>query len=135
MLFGKVLKMKELNFDSYATAVASKDKPSVVMVKASWCSNCKAMAPVFENTANELEEEADFFYLTVDDNEQLARSLKIMGVPTLLFYRHGTLIYKKIGKQSANAIAKSIESLISLSDVEAKDKEYRSLFRRLFGKK
>lgn len=127
--------MKELNLDDFNAAVKSVDNPSVVMVKASWCSNCNAMAPDFEKSAKEMEGKADFHYLTVDDNEELARSLKIMGVPTTLFYRHGTLISKKVGRQSANSIAKVIEPLIGLSEKEAKDKEYRSPFRRLFGRK
>lgn len=126
---------KELNLEDYLNVVSSKECPSVVMVKASWCSNCKAMQPVFEQTAKDLEGKANFYFLTVDDNEPLARSLKIMGVPTTLFYRHGILTNKKLGKLSADTITKTIEPLINLSSIEAKDKEYRSLFSRLFGKK
>lgn len=125
----------ELNKENYTSATSADQRPSVVMVKASWCSNCKAMAPEFEKSAKEMEGKVDFHYLTVDDNEEFARSLKIMGVPTTLFYRHGTLINKKVGRQSFAAIVKTVEPLLHLSDDEAKDKEYRNVFRRLFGRK
>lgn len=127
--------MKELTEENYFDSIKSKEHPVAIMVKASWCSNCKALAPVFEKIANEMEDKAHFYYLTVDDKEQLARSLKIMGVPTLLFYRYGVLVDKKLGNRSSNSIKKIIESLTTLSEEEANRREYRSLFRRLFGRK
>lgn len=127
--------MEELNSENYTHAILAKEKPAVVMVKASWCSNCKAMMPVYEKVSEDLDDDANFFYLTVDDNEQLIRSLKIMGVPTTLFFRHGTLVNKKLGKLTAKSISKAIKPLISLSESEARNKEYRSLLSRLFGKK
>jgi len=119
------------NFEELTKAA---DKPVAVMVTASWCSNCKALVPIFEKTAEDLGDKADFSYLSVDDNESLAKSLKIMGVPTILFYRHGVLIAKKVGRQSPYAIKKLVNSLANLSPKEANDKAFRSLFSRLFGK-
>ena len=127
--------MQELSSEDFGKATESNNRPAVVMVKASWCSNCKAMMPVFEQSAKEMKDAADFYYLTVDDKEELARSLKIMGVPTTLFYRHGTLISKKLGKQNLASLKKTVEPLVELNSEEAKDKQYRSLLSRLFGRK
>lgn len=105
------------------------------MVTASWCDNCKALVPIFEKTGKKLESIADFNYLSVDDNKELAKSLKIMGVPTMLFYRHGVLIAKKVGNQSPNTMKKIVNSMVELTPEEANAKEYRSFFSKLFGKK
>ncbi len=126
--------MNHLTSDNYEESIKAKNKPVAVMVTASWCHNCKALAPIFEKTAEELASKADFNYLSVDDNQALAKSLKIMGVPTMLFYRHGVLIAKKVGNQSPNTIKKIIDSLASLTPEEANAKVYRGFFSKLFGR-
>ena len=127
--------MNELDSGNFNNSIQAVDRPVVIMVTASWCHNCKALAPIFEKTGTELESIADFNYLVADDNKELVKSLKIMGVPTMLFYQHGVLIAKKIGNQSPATIKKIVESLVNLTPEEAKDKEYCSFFRKLFGKK
>lgn len=127
--------MKELTSEKFEESIKSKKRPVAIMVTASWCHNCKALAPIFKKTGEELSTIADFNFLRVDDNKALTKSLKIMGVPTMLFYRHGVLIAKKVGNQSPNKMEKVIDSLIELSPEEAIDKEYRSFFNMLFGKK
>ncbi len=127
--------MKELNSAEFKEIIASKQKPVAIMVTSSWCHNCRALAPIFEKASKELKAVADFNYLKVDDNQALVKSLKIMGVPTMLFYRHGVLIAKKVGNQSASTIKSVIDSLVGLTPQEANDKEYRSFFSKLFGKK
>ena len=127
--------MNELTTDEFKDTILSKDRPTAIMITASWCHNCKALAPIFEKTGKELERVADFNFLKVDDNKELVKSLKIMGVPTMLFYRHGVLIAKKAGNQSPAVIKKIIDSLVSLTPKEANDKEYRSFFSKLFGKR
>ncbi len=127
--------MKELTSIEFEKFIESKEKPSVVMVKTKSCPNCKALMPVFEKAGEELGSKAEFNYLVVDDKGELARSLKIMGVPTMLFYRHGILIAKKVGNQSPSTMEKIITSLVDLTPEEANDKEYRSFFSKLFGKK
>lgn len=127
--------MKELTSEEFEESIKSKKRPVAIMVTASWCHNCKALAPIFKKRGEELSTIADFNFLRVDDNKALTKSLKIMGVPTMLFYRHGVLIAKKVGNQSPNKMEKVIDSLIELSPEEAIDKEYRSFFNKLFGKK
>ena len=127
--------MNHLTSDNFEESTKAVDKPVAVMVTASWCSNCKALAPIFEKTAEDVGDKANFNYLSVDDNEALAKKLKIMGVPTMLFYRHGVLIAKKVGSQSPSTMKKLVDSLANLTLEEANDKAYRSFFSKLFGKK
>ncbi len=127
--------MQQLTTQEFKEAIKSQNKPAAIMVTASWCNNCKALAPVFKQTGDELKDIANFNYLKVDDNQALVKSLKIMGVPTMLFYRHGILIAKKVGNQSPALIKKVVVSLIDLSPEEATAKKYRSFLNKLFGKK
>ena len=125
----------EITTENFNVVIESAEIPVVVFVKASWCSKCKAFVPVYEKVIKEQEGIANFHYLTVDDNEELTKYIKIMGVPTVLFFMHGVLIAKQIGSQSANSMKRTIESLIYLTPEEAQNKEYRSWFSRLFERK
>lgn len=126
--------MQELTEIEFKETIKAQSKPAVIMVKTTQCSNCKALAPIFEKTGGELKEKADFNYLVVDDKRALAQSLKIMGVPTMLFYRHGVLMAKKIGNQSPSTMKKVVDSLVDITPEQAEDKKYKSFFSKLFGK-
>jgi thioredoxin-like negative regulator of GroEL len=109
-------------------------RPVVIEVWASWCHNCKAMKPIFKASADEHKDKADFYELKADDNMDLTKSLKIMGVPTLLFYSHGVLVSKKSGTRSKKTIGKILKPLYSYSHQDALKNEYKGLFKRWFGK-
>ncbi len=124
----------ELKAAEFAQKVLHSSKPVVVDVWASWCHNCKTLEPIFRETATEYGARADFYLLKADENRELVKSLKIMGVPTLLFYRHGVLIAKKPGVRSKKEIAKLLEPLYDYNSEEAIANEHKGLWQRLFGR-
>ena len=124
----------ELNEKEFQTKVLdNKHKPVVLEVWASWCHNCKTLEPIYKASAAELKDKANFYQLKADDNRELTRSLKIMGVPTLLFYRHGVLIAKKPGVRSQKSIGKILDPLYSYSKEEAEANVHKGFFKRIFG--
>ena len=127
------LELKEEDFQ--AKVLDNETKPVVVEVWASWCHNCKTLEPIYKASAEELKGKADFYQLKADDSRDLVKSLKIMGVPTLLFYRHGVLIAKKPGVRSQKAISKILDPLYSFTQEEAAANIHQGLFKRFFGAK
>lgn len=126
-----ILELNEKEFQ--ANVLDNEHKPVVIEVWASWCHNCKTLEPIYKASAAELKDKANFYQLKADDNRELTRSLKIMGVPTLLFYRHGVLIAKKPGVRSQKSISKILDPLYSYSKEEAKENVHKGLFKRIFG--
>jgi len=127
------LTLKEEEFQ--LKVLEQSDKPVVVEVWASWCHNCKTLDPIYKATAEELKGKANFYQLKADDNQELVKSLKIMGVPTLLFYKHGVLIAKKPGVKSQKAIKKIIEPLYNYNKEDAEANKHVGLLKKIFGKK
>lgn len=123
--------LKEEDFQ--AKVLDNKSKPVVLEVWASWCHNCKTLDPIFNASAEELKDKAEFYKLKADDNRDLTKSLKIMGVPTLLFYRHGVLIAKKPGVRSQKSISKILDPLYEYSKEEAEANIHKGLLKKLFG--
>ncbi|MDH4101170.1 MAG: thioredoxin, partial [Nitrospirota bacterium] len=54
---------------------------------APWCGPCKAVAPVIEELAVEYKDKVKIAKLNTDDNPDVASRYRIMGIPTLMFFR------------------------------------------------
>lgn len=72
---------------------------AVVDFNATWCGPCKMLAPVIEELANEMEGEAAFFSLDVDENMDTAQKFRIMSVPSILVFKNGELVNTAVGFQ------------------------------------
>ena len=77
---------------------------AVVDCWAPWCGPCKMMAPVFEELARRYRGRVAFLKLNTDENQRTAARFAIMGIPTLLLFRNGSLADRIVGAQPANVI-------------------------------
>ena len=75
---------------------------------AKWCGPCKMISPIVEELSNEINS-VSFCKVDVDENNELASSLGILSIPTLLLYKQGKLVSKKIGFQSKDELKYWIE--------------------------
>ena len=107
------LKVSTKNFPS---AVLNSPLPVVVDVWADWCGPCKMLAPQFGAAERELEGKARFVKLDADKNQKLVRKYKVMGLPTLLFFKDGELVDRTTGVVSKSTILKRVKPLLSEED-------------------
>ena len=70
---------------------------------ASWCGPCRSFAPVFEASS---DDDPDITYAKVDTEaeQELAGSLGIMSIPTLMIFRDGVLVYRQPGALPREAL-------------------------------
>ncbi len=64
---------------------AKHDLPVLVDFYATWCPPCKALAPLLDQLAEELEGKIQIYKVDVDQEEELTALYNVRTVPTLLF--------------------------------------------------
>ena len=82
------------NFDQ---EVLKSDLPVMVYFWAPWCGPCQMAGPVIDELAEEYEGKVKFGKLNVDDNQQVAMKYGVMSIPTVILFKDGKEVGRKIG--------------------------------------
>lgn len=93
--------MLELSKDNFHDEVLEKTGLVVVDFFGEGCEPCKALMPEFESIASEFGGKAKFGKLNTTMERKLAISQRVLGIPTIVFYKNGQRI-GELTKDSAN---------------------------------
>jgi len=96
------------NFDQ----VVSQNSVVVIDCWAPWCGPCRMIAPTIEALASQYSGKAVFGKLNVDENPSVAMRYGIMSIPTLLFFKNGSLVDSIIGAVPRSYIEQRLCKLI-----------------------
>ena len=86
------------------------DVPVIVDFNATWCGPCRMLAPIMEELSEE-NQSIKFAKLDVDEVSQVASRYMIASIPTLLFFKDGTLVETQIGFSSKEALEAKFKEL------------------------
>lgn len=102
---GKAIEITDANL---AEIIAS-DKPVLIDFWAEWCGPCKQMTPVVEELAGEMDGKAVIGKLDVDSNPNATAKFGIRSIPTLMIFKNGEMIDRKVGLQSKVALTSELQ--------------------------
>lgn len=83
----RTMKLTEDNFQKQA--LRQDGVPVLVDYWASWCGPCRAMEPVLESLAQELQGRALIGKVNVDEEPALANAARVRSIPTMVLLQDG----------------------------------------------
>ena len=78
--------------------------PVLIDFYTEWNEQSVSMHPVIRDVAAALGDKAKVIKIDVDKNQELAEALRIKGLPTLMIYKDGQMIWRQSGELDANTI-------------------------------
>ena len=96
--------------ESFEKALAE-GKPMMVDFWADWCGPCKLLGPVIEGLAEDYDGKVVSGKVNVDDEPELAQKFGIMSIPTVIFFKDGKEVERKVGLQPAAAFTAALDAI------------------------
>jgi thioredoxin 1 len=90
--------------------VTQSDKLVVVDFWAEWCGPCKMVAPLLDEIAREMPDKVKIVKVNVDHEQQLAQKFGIYNIPTLLFFKSGTVREQVVGSAAKKVLVEKINT-------------------------
>ena len=69
---------------------------------ADWCGPCKMMSPILQDVKSTLGDAVKIIKVNVDQHQDLASHFMVRGVPTLMLFKKGKMLWRQSGVLSAN---------------------------------
>jgi thioredoxin 1 len=86
--------------------------PVLIDFYTEWNEQSVSMHPVIRDVAAALGDKAKVIKIDVDKNQELADALRIKGLPTLMIYKNGQMVWRQSGELDANTIISLVQEQI-----------------------
>src|SRR5450756_243271 len=91
--------MLEVDSSTFAEEVLRSEKPVVVDFWGPRCAPCLALMPHVEKLEASCGDKIKFVKVDASKNRRLCLELKVLGLPTYLFYRNGEDVARLTGAE------------------------------------
>ena len=88
------------------------EMPILLDFYTDWNESSTSMHPVLRDVAAAIGDKGKVIKINVDKNNELAQALRIKGLPTLMIYKSGEMVWRQSGEQDANTLINLLNEFI-----------------------
>jgi thioredoxin 1 len=97
---------------TFEEEVLNSSIPVLVDFWAPWCGPCRAIAPIVEELAEELEGKVKVCKCNVDENPITPGKFGIRAIPTLIIFKNGEAVESIVGAVSKATIMNALNRVL-----------------------
>jgi thioredoxin 1 len=98
---------------SFSDLISNSQIPVLVDFYADWCAPCKTLSPIVQQVSSDLHGRVKVIKVNVDKNQSAAMKYGIKGVPTLILFKEGKILWRQSGAMPKKALQDSIEKFLN----------------------
>ena len=103
-------KIVQIEGENWQTEVMDSTIPVLVDFWAEWCGPCRAVAPILDELAAEMDGQIKIAKVDVDSNQQLAGQFNVRSIPTLLIVKDGVVQEQMVGAMNKAALKAKLDA-------------------------
>jgi putative thioredoxin len=105
--------IKDGGMETFAADVieASREVPVIVDFWAPWCGPCKTLGPMIEKVVAEANGAVKLVKVNIDENQEIARQLRIQSIPTVYAFKDGQPVDGFMGAVPESQIREFVATL------------------------
>lgn len=80
---------------------------------ADWCGPCKMMSPILQEVKGIIKDDIKIIKINVDQHQDLASHFMVRGVPTLMLFKSGKMLWRQSGVLSTKDLVSIIQNQLN----------------------
>jgi thioredoxin 1 len=80
---------------------------------ADWCGPCKMMSPILQEVKGIIKDDIKIIKINVDQHQDLASHFMVRGVPTLMLFKSGKMLWRQSGVLSTKDLVDIIQNQLN----------------------
>jgi thioredoxin 1 len=102
---GNVLAVTHENFKD---VVVASEQPVMCEFYAQWCGPCRMMGPALEELSKTFDGKLKVCKVDIEESGNLTGDLKITSVPTVVFFKSGSEVDRKVGTRTKRDLERDV---------------------------